>query len=208
MVATDGSPEKSNEKEVGTMEFTAKVEPESVNLVCRTRMNSPDGKEFVDFQLSCHCSADGRLRLQRFTSDIERSDGLVLQRGTGTVEGAQLKFSVLSGGQSRTLEETIPEGAIIDLAFFFIVPQLPRETGRSWVFEAVLPSPTNVLRKPAKRTITCLGIDDSVSTGERKLFKFTNVAEGQSDESSYWVDERGVLQRVQVNPRNRIELIE
>ena len=204
MVSLSGSPEKPNEQEVGRMTLSAKVESDTVALLNQTKMFAPDGKNFVKFEVDCGCSADGRLALQSMTMKVERSDGLVMHEATGTVEKEQFNYSFSSGGVGRTLEQTNPEGTVIDYALFFIVSQLPREAGKSFTLEAVLPSPTNTIREASKQTITCNGIDESVSISGRKLFKFTKLP----DETVYWVDEQGVLRRVQLSPQNRMDLVE
>jgi hypothetical protein len=207
MVALSGSPDKP-EVESGAMTLSVKLEPDGLSLVSQTKMLAPNGKDFVKFDYDCKCSTDGRLAIQSLTNKVERSDGLVMHEATGTVEKEQFKYTFSSGGRGRTLEEPISKETMIDFSVFFLVTQFPREAGKSWVFESVLPSPTNVVRKPDKQTITCNGIDESASSPERKLFRFTKVETSNSFEVIYWVDEQGVLRRVQLSPRNRLELVE
>jgi hypothetical protein len=204
MIVVTGSPEKPGEQEVGKMTLSAKVDSDTVALVNQTKMFEPDGKNFMKFDVDSRCSADGRLALQSMTMKVEQSDGLVMHEATGIVENDQFKYKYSSGGLGRTLEESVPSGTVIDYSLFFLVSQLPREAGKSWTLDAVLPSPTNTIREPAKQTITCNGLDESVVIGGRKLFKFTKLPE----EIVYWVDEQGVLRRVQMSPEQRLELDE
>jgi hypothetical protein len=207
MTRIDRSSGSPAEREVGAMVLSVAVHADAISLENATRMYLPDGKRYIEYHAKCLCSADGRLSLRRIDSRVVRSDNVVLHQAQTVVERGRIIHKYAAGGKETVIDEKWVDGTLVDLAVFFLVQQLPRKENQSVTIENVLSVPTNAIKKPETRTITCLGIDGQMSTDGQKLTKFVNTAKGEKSGIVYWVDENGSLQRVLLNSENRLDLV-
>ncbi len=207
MVWIDRSSGSPVERERGTMCLSATVAEDAVSLKNVTRMYLPDGKRFIEYHTSCSCSADDTLSLRRMTIKVVRSDEVVVHESETVVEQGTITHKFTADGRATTKQDRWIEGSVLDLAVFFLIPQLPRKKGRSVSIENVVSAPTNTIEKPERRVITCTGADRDTSTDAQTLTRFVNAAKGERDGIAYWVDDNGVLRRVLLSPENRLDLM-
>jgi hypothetical protein len=208
MTAIDpsGQSDPPAEREVGTMVLSVSVEKDHVLLTNKTRMNSPDGKEFVEYSVQCRCSVDGRLMFQSCETEVVQGDGTkVFEAQTSVAKGLMVHKFTEEGKEDQDYQEFV-EGTIVDLAVFFLVPQLSLAQDASIPLENVMALPINRIEQPQPRKITCLGIDSLASSGEQKLTKFINAAQNDDGNILYWVDQNKTLTRVLLSPTNRLDL--
>ncbi|PHR96377.1 MAG: hypothetical protein COA78_28785 [Blastopirellula sp.] len=195
------------EHERGTMTFSAIVTKDMISLKNVTRMYLPDGKRFIKYDTNCSCSADGKLSLQKIDTKVARSDDIVLHSSQTLVEQDKISHKYHSDGKDTVIQEEWVKGTLIDIAVFFLIPQLSQKKDESVTIENVMISPNTSIRKTKSHTITCLGVDQSLSTDKQKLTKFVNTPKGEKPGITYWVDENGLLQRVLLNPDSRLDLV-
>jgi len=207
MIWIDRSSGAPVEQERGTIIMSANVTKDTVTLKNTAQIYLPDGKRFIKCAMSCSCSADGKLSLRRIDAKVIRSDKVVLYQGQSIIEQDKIKLKYTSQEESAATQDKWTKGTLVDTTLFFLVPQLPRKKGESITFENVMAAPTDVLKKPISRTITCLGIDPDLSIDGQKLTKFVDVPKGKKTGITYWVDGNGLLRRILLAPDKRLDLI-
>jgi len=195
------------EYERGTMTFSANVDKEGISLKNLTRMYLPDGKRFIEYSTDCKCSRDERLEIRRIDAKVVRSDEAILHESETVVEKNRITHKFESRGKQDSDTDAWADGTILGLAVYYLVPQLSLRKGESVTLKSVLGSPTESLEKPKSHTITCLGIDADLTIDGQKLTKYLNVAKGEKSGITYWVDQKGLLRRVLINPENRLDLL-
>ena len=195
------------ERERGTMILSVAVTKDAISLKNVTRMYLPDGKRFIEYHTSCSCSADGKLSLRRIDTKVARSDKVVLHESQSVIKQDKITHKYTSRGKDTVKQEEWIEGTLLDLAVFFLIPQLPQKKDESISIENVMASPTTTIRKPKSQTITCLGVDHDMSTDGQTLTKFVNTTKGEKTGITYWVDGNGSLRRVLLNSENRLDLV-
>ncbi len=199
------------EREVGMMTLSVKVTAEGVEVGNVTRLVSPDGKGAMEYRLKSSCSADGKLSLRNAEFNVVRvgeSDEAVVFESKTTVTGGWIIHTYSSSGSEETFRKKWVDGTLTEMAMFFLVAQLARKKGAVVNIDNVLSTPATEIKEPQSRTITCLGVDEEMSTEQRQLTKFVSVVKGEESGINYWVDQDGVLQRVQLNAQNWLDLIE
>ena len=208
MTLIDRRSGKPVEVERGTMVLAAAHTKDSISLKNTTRMYLPDGKRFIEYQADCIFSKqDEKMNLRSLNYKITRSDKVVLVDIKAKIENGKITQTILEADEKSKEEKNWTDGTYPDLAVFFLIPQLSQKKGKSYEIDHVMTLPFSPDTKATARKITCLGIDKDLKIDGQEVTRFVNKADGEETGIVYWVDSKGRLLRVQLNPENRLDLI-
>jgi len=193
-------------RRVGSMTLACEVNEKSIKLDSRAKMvMPPDGKRFVKFQQACVYPATNLLSLSEITTNVARSDRVIMKDSRATVRGKELETIDKKGDVSKKTTSKWPENGILDLTVFYIVTIMPREPDRRYAIDHFITS--TELEKSEPRIIECVGPDRTTGKDGKHWVKFLSYHPDKRRRAvQYWVSSDGVLRRAQLNKTNRMDL--
>jgi len=189
----------SNEQAVkGTVVFAMEVKNDTVILRDTMELTVRGNRWSLD--LVHHCRKNNYLSPAKIESTGQGDDEVatfvaVIEDGKATVR---------VGGQERIID--IPADTVTFSAFVRLLPLLPREKGIRISFPHWLESSELNLKQDF--VTECLG-EEAITRGDQELpctkYRLTS---GQIMPTEAWVDSRGILQRLLIDRRKVIDLVQ
>lgn len=208
MTLLDGRSGSVVERECGRMILSASQTKDSVSLKNVTRMFMPDGKRFVEYSAECNFSkVSQKMALRTLSFKGTRSDKVVLFEIDAKVGNGKINQKTLEGDEETIEEQKWSEGTIPDLSIFFLIPQLSQKEGNAVSIDQVITFPLSSDAPVAANRITCMGTDKAIKIDGQECTKFVNNWNNDKSGIEYWIDSKGRLRRVLLNPENRLDLI-
>lgn len=208
MLVSDNWNDSSSEKrKVGSLTLKAIPGKETFSLEISTRMDSPDGKQFIEHSSSARFASDESQELQQIKTRVMLNGKEQLLDGTSKVVDGKFTYKAVSQGEEFSSEMEHKPGTMLDYSLFFLMPQLDLKQGGKLAIANLMNAPTENLEAGTAIEIINEGIDTAVSSSGRKLTRYVRREDGGRD-VVYWVDQDRVLRIVQLNAQNRLELID
>jgi hypothetical protein len=198
-----------DERKVGQMTFSYETKDGIVTLRNVTRNHlPPDGKRFIEYRGESIHPETTLFVTRGLSLHAERSDGVVLVDQKVTIQDGTATIVTNTKGRSSTKTAKWPENAVPDITVFYLVTLLPPEPGRRYLVRDFVPS-SSPLQRPEPSIVECAGADRSTgSLGKPWTLFLQYEPDRRAKAVRYWVSQDGVLSRMQLNPENRLDLIE